>query len=310
MDEALAVGDGYFQKKSIDRITEFHRRGGTLLFCSHALYYVALLCDAAIWLKNGAVAAAGSGAAGRPRLRGVSPGEGARLARRRRDRGAGGLSRPTDGRRPARITEVFVHDGSGYPRTEFAAGETLAVDVAFETEDPSLAFHVAHRRRPRGRRPGLRVDTRREPWAPLTGRRRYRLRLVVSRAAGGPGRVSRLRLSRRREGAPRPRRADPEARLLGGLARVRRRPACAPRHLWSCRRRSRRRRRCRPPACVAGLVDARARVSRGAVAASTTGARLSRLRWRRAAGVRRTGRAGRLEAAPGGARGRRTSGWS
>ena len=59
VDEALAVGDGYFQKKSIDRITEFHRRGGTLLFCSHALYYVALLCDDALWLKNGAVAGLG-----------------------------------------------------------------------------------------------------------------------------------------------------------------------------------------------------------------------------------------------------------
>ncbi|HEY6931334.1 MAG TPA: ABC transporter ATP-binding protein, partial [Thermoanaerobaculia bacterium] len=43
VDEALAVGDGYFQKKSIDRITDFHKRGGTLLFCSHALYYVAML---------------------------------------------------------------------------------------------------------------------------------------------------------------------------------------------------------------------------------------------------------------------------
>ena len=28
VDEALAVGDGYFQKKSIDRITEFQKRGG------------------------------------------------------------------------------------------------------------------------------------------------------------------------------------------------------------------------------------------------------------------------------------------
>ena len=45
VDEALAVGDGYFQKKSIDRITAFQKQGGTLLFCSHALYYVALLCD-------------------------------------------------------------------------------------------------------------------------------------------------------------------------------------------------------------------------------------------------------------------------
>src|SRR6476661_6976181 len=59
VDEALAVGDGYFQKKSIDRITDFQKAGGTLLFCSHALYYVALLCDQAIWLKQGMVAAAG-----------------------------------------------------------------------------------------------------------------------------------------------------------------------------------------------------------------------------------------------------------
>ena len=50
------MGDGYFQKKSVDRITEFHRRGGTLLFCSHALYYVALLCDQALWLRNGQIA--------------------------------------------------------------------------------------------------------------------------------------------------------------------------------------------------------------------------------------------------------------
>src|SRR6266508_4598425 len=60
VDEALAVGDGYFQKKSIDRITEFQKRGGTLLFCSHALYYVALLCQRAIWLRQGKVASAGT----------------------------------------------------------------------------------------------------------------------------------------------------------------------------------------------------------------------------------------------------------
>src|SRR5713101_1493945 len=59
VDEALAVGDGYFQKKSIDRIVEFQKRGGTLLFCSHALYYVALLCDQAIWLRQGSAAAKG-----------------------------------------------------------------------------------------------------------------------------------------------------------------------------------------------------------------------------------------------------------
>jgi len=179
VDEALAVGDGYFQKKSIDRITEFHRRGGTLLFCSHALYYVALLCDEAIWLRNGVVAASG---AALPVVRQYE----AFLQEKERalaGDAAGLVEAPAasaaDGRRPARITEVLVHDGSGYPRAEFATGESLAVDVEFETLDPSLAFHV---RVGIDREDGVQafaMDTRHEPWAPLTGRDRYRLRLIV-----------------------------------------------------------------------------------------------------------------------------------
>ena len=182
VDEALAVGDGYFQKKSIDRITEFHRRGGTLLFCSHALYYVALVCDEAIWLRNGVAAAQG------PALTVVRAYEAFLQERERaltqdaaRDPAppTGEAGPRTDGRRPARFTEVVIHDGSGYPRTEFAAGETVAVDLAFETEDPSLRFHV---RVGVDREDGVQIlaaDTRRETWAPLTGRARHRLRLVL-----------------------------------------------------------------------------------------------------------------------------------
>jgi lipopolysaccharide transport system ATP-binding protein len=175
VDEALAVGDGYFQKKSIDRITEFHRRGGTLLFCSHALYYVALLCDQAIWLKNGE--AAGQGAA----LNVVREYEVFLQEKERRlqhDEPPGLAPAAADGRKPARLTEVLLHDGSGYARTEFAAGETVAVELGFETEDPTLRFHV---RVGVDREDGVQVfaaDTRSEPWAPLTGRREHRLRLV------------------------------------------------------------------------------------------------------------------------------------
>ena len=84
----------------------------------------------------------------------------------------------TDGRQPARFTDVVLHDGSGYARTEFAAGETVAMDLAFETADPGLRFHL---RVDFDREDGVQVlaaDTRREPWAPLTGRRQYRVRLV------------------------------------------------------------------------------------------------------------------------------------
>jgi ABC-type polysaccharide/polyol phosphate transport system ATPase subunit len=53
IDEALAVGDQQFQKKCTDRILEFKRSGGTILFCSHNLYQVRTLCDQALWLHRG-----------------------------------------------------------------------------------------------------------------------------------------------------------------------------------------------------------------------------------------------------------------
>ena len=55
IDEALAVGDQHFQKKCIDRIRDFRENGCTILFCSHSLYHVRHLCDAALWLDQGRV---------------------------------------------------------------------------------------------------------------------------------------------------------------------------------------------------------------------------------------------------------------
>jgi ABC-type polysaccharide/polyol phosphate transport system ATPase subunit len=55
IDEILAVGDLYFQKKCIDRIFDFRKRGKSILFCSHSLYDVRQVCDDVIWIKNGRV---------------------------------------------------------------------------------------------------------------------------------------------------------------------------------------------------------------------------------------------------------------
>lgn len=59
IDEALAVGDGYFQKKCVDRIREFRQSGRTILFCSHALYLVTTLCHRSLWLEKGRLMADG-----------------------------------------------------------------------------------------------------------------------------------------------------------------------------------------------------------------------------------------------------------
>ncbi|SJN12187.1 Teichoic acid export ATP-binding protein TagH [Halomonas citrativorans] len=60
VDEALSVGDGYFQQKCMQRIREFKQQGGAILFVSHDLNAVKILCDRAIVLDGGKVVTQGS----------------------------------------------------------------------------------------------------------------------------------------------------------------------------------------------------------------------------------------------------------
>ncbi|MEJ5299405.1 MAG: ABC transporter ATP-binding protein [Thermodesulforhabdaceae bacterium] len=55
VDEALSVGDAYFQHKSFDRIRQFRDAGTTLLFVSHSPGAVKTLCNRAILLDSGVV---------------------------------------------------------------------------------------------------------------------------------------------------------------------------------------------------------------------------------------------------------------
>ena len=53
VDEVLAVGDAAFQEKCQKRMQEMLAGGTTLLFVSHSIDDVKLLCDHAIWLNRG-----------------------------------------------------------------------------------------------------------------------------------------------------------------------------------------------------------------------------------------------------------------
>ncbi len=53
IDEALAVGDAYFQQKCFHRLHQFKERGGTMLFVSHDANTVKHLCDKAFLISNG-----------------------------------------------------------------------------------------------------------------------------------------------------------------------------------------------------------------------------------------------------------------
>lgn len=55
VDEALSVGDSYFQHKSFERIREFRKGGTTLLIVSHDRYAIQTICDRAILLDGGRI---------------------------------------------------------------------------------------------------------------------------------------------------------------------------------------------------------------------------------------------------------------
>jgi lipopolysaccharide transport system ATP-binding protein len=59
VDEALSVGDTYFQHKSFDRIREFRKQGTTLLIVSHDKAAIQSVCDRAILLSAGKIAMEG-----------------------------------------------------------------------------------------------------------------------------------------------------------------------------------------------------------------------------------------------------------
>jgi len=56
IDEALSVGDAYFQHKSFGRIKAFRKLGTTLLIVSHDKAAIQAVCDRAILLNNGEIA--------------------------------------------------------------------------------------------------------------------------------------------------------------------------------------------------------------------------------------------------------------
>ena len=116
LDEALAVGDGRFQKKCVDRIFELKASGKTIFFCSHAMYYVSTLCDRALWLNAGRVAAEGDSQSVVLEYEKFLAAKDGKVA----PHGAGAaVAEGTHGR----FRDVVVTGGDGVPKDEFRPGE-------------------------------------------------------------------------------------------------------------------------------------------------------------------------------------------
>lgn len=143
VDEALSVGDGYFAKKCVDRMQQLLAGGTTLLFCSHAMYYVSAFCARALWLRRGEVGALG------PTAEVVRAYEEFLQAKESAAPAEQEIAPPVTAG-PAHLRRVAIQSrqrpGLVVDRPDEALalgpGETLAIEVSWESRDPGLEFHL------------------------------------------------------------------------------------------------------------------------------------------------------------------------
>lgn len=140
VDEALSVGDNYFQHKSFDRIRAYNKLGTTLLIVSHDKGAVQGICDRAILLSGGSIAMQGS-----PET--VMDYYNAMIAERdpakvQQVLGHDGNVQTISGTGEARVVKATLCDEDGKPVEVVKVGQALQVQVEVEAfaDLPELVF--------------------------------------------------------------------------------------------------------------------------------------------------------------------------
>lgn len=125
VDEALSVGDFAFRNKCIKRVQELQTKGTTILFVSHDLSTLQLICDRAIWLEQGAIKGTGDPVEVSQNYHAASGG----------DVSATPLRPPVPQQRTdhAKFTVFKLHKPEG---ATFAAGQDITFDFELEALQP------------------------------------------------------------------------------------------------------------------------------------------------------------------------------
>jgi lipopolysaccharide transport system ATP-binding protein len=134
VDEALSVGDAYFQHKSFDRIRDFRARGTTLLLVSHDKSAIQAVCDEAILLNEGRLAMHGEPEAVMDYYNALIAEKGVRSVEQRE--GADGRIQTNSGTGEATIAGVRLVNEKRQDVEVVAVGQrvTLEVEVAVHAE--------------------------------------------------------------------------------------------------------------------------------------------------------------------------------
>jgi lipopolysaccharide transport system ATP-binding protein len=148
VDEALAVGDAYFQSKCMKRIQRWvHEEGRTLLYVSHDPGTVKLVCNRAVLLSHGTVVGDGAPDTVLDHYNALLAGNGAldEAALAKAYRGEGGV---VSGEQDFSVLSIRLCDGAGADRAMFVSGEEFVVECRFQNngqvaiDDLTMGFHI------------------------------------------------------------------------------------------------------------------------------------------------------------------------
>jgi lipopolysaccharide transport system ATP-binding protein len=147
VDEALSVGDAYFQHKCIRRIRQFQEEGTTLLFVSHDLAAVKSLCSHAILLDEGRLLKQGSPVS-------VLDYYNSLVARKTtgepiHQHKSDDIVCTRSGSGEVRIQKAFLRNHSQQEASVFSVGDTAYIDCTLEfqeaMETPTVGFKIRDR---------------------------------------------------------------------------------------------------------------------------------------------------------------------
>ncbi|MFW5735083.1 MAG: ABC transporter ATP-binding protein [Oceanidesulfovibrio sp.] len=132
VDEALAVGDVYFQQKCMQRLKEFRAGGGSIVFVSHDLNAIKVLCDKAVLLDKGRVAHQGEpdGAVNAFNYLIARHARGAEITYRNGDSAANGY-----GNHKMYISGAQLLDEQGNENDVFVSGQPATIRLRIAAED-------------------------------------------------------------------------------------------------------------------------------------------------------------------------------
>jgi ABC-type polysaccharide/polyol phosphate transport system ATPase subunit len=144
LDEIFAVGDEAFQRKCMGRMSDFRRRGGTLVFVSHDPTAVERICDRAVLMEGGRVLEDGTPVqvlAAYHRLLAEEGRRGSVLAREQEesppDEDAGArepVTRWGDGSVLVEECRLLTGDGAG--ASSFRSGDPMVIEITLRTLRP------------------------------------------------------------------------------------------------------------------------------------------------------------------------------